>query len=205
MTTMRKLMLFALITLPAELGLNAQNSAPPQEALLGGNLDAPIRIDLFSDYQCPACRKLYLETIRPILKDYCEANKVCIVYHDFPLKSHQYAREAARYSQAALRVGRRQWLAVVDALYTNQPAWSQDGKIEAALAGAVSPEDLQKIKKLLSYPYINEAIDRDLALGQNRKVKSTPTLFINAIGREQKVVGGIPYPVLQDFFNRMEK
>jgi protein-disulfide isomerase len=205
MTPMRKLMLFALITLPAELGLKAQNSAPAEEALLGGNLDAPIRIDLFSDYQCPGCRNLYLKTIRPILKDYCEANKVCIVYHDFPLKSHQYAREAARYSQAALRVGRRQWLAVVDALYTNQPAWSQDGKIEAALAGAVSPEDLQKIKKLLSYPYINEAIDRDLALGQNRKVGSTPTLFINAIEREQKVVGGIPYPVLRDFFNRSVK
>jgi protein-disulfide isomerase len=205
MTSMRKLTLFALITLLADFGLRAQNSSPSEEALLGGSLDAPIRIDLFSDYQCPVCRNLYLETIRPVLKDYSEANKVCIVYHDFPLKGHQYAREAARYSQAALRVGRRQWLAVVDALYTNQPAWSQDGKIEAAITAAVSPEDLQKIKKLLTYPYINEAIDRDIALGQNRKVESTPTLFVNAVGREQKVVGVIPYPVLRDFFNRIVK
>src|SRR4030095_13516105 len=192
MKSMRKLTLLASIAMLANLGLRAQNSSSPEEALLGGNLDAPIRIDLFSDYQCPHCRDLYLETIRPVLKDYAEANKVCIVYHDFPLKMHQYAREAARYSQAALRVGRRQWLAVLDALYTNQPAWSQDGKIEAAIAVAVSPEDLQKIKKLLTYPYINEAIDRDIALGQNRKVESTPTLFVIAVGREQKVVGGIP-------------
>ena len=202
---MRKLMLFALITLLTDFGLRAQNSSPSEEALLGGSLDAPIRIDLFSDYQCPACRNLYLETIRPVLKDYSEANKVCIVYHDFPLKSHQYAREAARYSQAALRVGRRQWLAVVDALYTNQPAWSQDGKVEATVAAAVSPEDLQKIKGLLNYPYINESIDRDVALGQKRKVDSTPTLFVTAIGREQKVVGGIPYNVLRDYFNRIVK
>jgi len=202
---MRKLMLFALITLLTDFGLRAQNSSPSEEALLGGSLDAPIRIDLFSDYQCPACRNLYLETIRPVLKDYSEANKVCIVYHDFPLKSHQYAREAARYSQAALRVGRRQWLAVVDALYTNQPAWSQDGKVEATVAAAVSPEDLQKIKGLLNYPYINESIDRDVALGQKRKVDSTPTLFVTAIGREQKVVGRIPYNVLRDYFNRIVK
>jgi protein-disulfide isomerase len=173
---MRKLTLFALITLLADFGLRAQNSSPSEEALLGGRLDAPIRIDLFSDYQCPVCRNLYLETIRPVLKDYAEANKVCIVYHDFPLKGHQYA-----------------------------PAWSQDGKIEAAITAAVSPEDLQKIKKLLTYPYINEAIDRDIALGQNRKVESTPTLFVTAVGREQKVVGVIPYPVLRDFFNRIVK
>src|SRR5262245_22394585 len=205
MKSMRKLILLASITLLAAFGLKAQNSAPTEEALLGGSLDAPIRIDLFSDYQCPACRNLYLETIRPVLKDYAEANKVCIVYHDFPLKMHQYAREAARYSQAALRVGRRQWLAVVDALYTNQPAWSQDGKIEAAITPVMSPEDLQKIKKLLTYPYINEAIERDIALGQNRKVESTPTFFVNAVGREQKVVVGIPYPVLRDFFNRIVK
>jgi protein-disulfide isomerase len=202
---MRNLTLLASITMLANFGLKAQSSSSPEEALLGGSLDAPIRIDLFSDYQCPACRNLYLETIRPVLKDYAEANKVCIVYHDFPLKMHQYAREAARFSQAALRVGRRQWLAVVDALYTNQPAWSQDGKIEAAITAAVSPEDLQKIKKLMAYPYINEAIERDIALGQNRKVESTPTFFLNAVGREQKVVGGIPYPVLRDFFNRIVK
>ena len=46
---MRKLTLFALITLLADFGLRAQNSSPSEEALLGGSLDAPIRIDLFSD------------------------------------------------------------------------------------------------------------------------------------------------------------
>jgi hypothetical protein len=73
------------------------------------------------------------------------------------------------------------------------------------VAAAVSPQDLQKIKGLLNYPYINESIDRDLALGQKRKVDSTPTLFVTAIGREQKVVGRIPYNVLRDFFNRIVK
>jgi protein-disulfide isomerase len=205
MTSIGKVTLFVFVALLTGFGLKAQTSTSSEEALLGGNLDAPIRIDLFSDFQCPVCRDLYLETLRPVLKDYCEPNKVCIVYHDFPLRGHPYARDAARYSQAALRVGRRQWLAVVDALYTNQPAWSQDGKVEATVAAAVSPEDLQKIKGLLNYPYINESIDRDVALGQKRKVDSTPTFFVTAIGREQKVVGRIPYNVLRDYFNRIVK
>jgi protein-disulfide isomerase len=200
-----KVMLLVCIALLTGFGLKAQPPAGSEEALLGGTLEAPIRIDLFSDFQCPVCRDLYLETLRPVLKDYCEPNKVSIVYHDFPLRGHAYARDAARYAQAAMRVGRRQWLAVVDALYTNQPAWSQDGKIEGTLAAAVSPEDLQKIKGLLNYPYINESIDRDLSLGQSRKVDSTPTMFVTAIGREQKVVGRIPYNVLRDYFNRIVK
>jgi protein-disulfide isomerase len=177
-----------------------ESSAAPT---LGGSLDAPIRIEVFSDFECPACRTLYMDTIRQVLKDYCSTDKVCVVYHEFPLPMHKYAREAARYSLAAQRLSRNDWLSVVDALYSQQAQWSKDGSLEATVQKALQPDTFQKVKKMLQSPVINESIDRTIAFGQKRDVKSTPTLFITALGREQRVVGGIPYPVLKQYFDRI--
>ena len=77
--------------------------------------------------------------------------------------------------------------------------------IEATVSRAISPEDFRRVKRNLDDPSINQGIDREIALGQKRDVKSTPTMFVNAIGREQRVGGGIPYPVLKQFFDRIVK
>jgi protein-disulfide isomerase len=181
--------LAALLLAAAVTTTNVKSQeAPHTEQCLGGNLDAPVRIEVFSDFQCPACRAFYLTTIRQVLKDYSQTDKVCVIYHEFPLAMHPYAREAARYSVAAQRLGRAQWAAVVDALYENQERWSLDGKIDAAILGAVSPQDFNKIRKMLQEPSIEDAIVRDISLGQQRQVKSTPTWFaISAVTKEQRV------------------
>jgi protein-disulfide isomerase len=183
--------------------VSAEQPDPAQ--CLGGKLDAPIRIEIFSDFQCPACRSLYLETMKQVLRDYCAYDKVCVIYHEFPLTIHKYARDAARYSIAAQKLGRRQWQAVMDSLYNLQPSWSIDGNVEAAVAKAVSAEDLQKIKALAFEPSINETIVREIATGQRREIRSTPTLFVSAIGREQKVEGPVPYQVLKEYFDSIIK
>ena len=74
--------------------------------LLGGSLNSPIRLEVFSDFQCPSCRQFYLETIQPVLQEYSSKDKVCVIYHEFPLNQHPYARQAALYSEAASRLGR---------------------------------------------------------------------------------------------------
>jgi len=188
----------ALLVAAAFGAANGGQWATTSDQCLGGRLDAPVRIEVFSDFQCPACRAFYVSTIRQVLKDYSTRDKVCVVYHEFPLAMHPYAREAARYSVAAQRLGRAQWAAVVDALYENQERWSLDGKIDAALLGAVSAEDFAKIKRMLGEASIEDAIARDIALGQQRQVKSTPTWFaMSSITKEQKVEGPMDYRVLK--------
>jgi protein-disulfide isomerase len=66
-------------------------------------------------------------------------------------------------------------------------------------------EEYTRLRKLLLDPSIDAAIDAEIALGQKKDVTSTPTFFVLAIGREEKVVGGHPYPVLKDFFDRIVK
>lgn len=183
-----------------------QNPVPSKGGLIvGGRPEAPIRMEVFSCYQCPPCREFYLETIRPLLKEYARDNKVCVVYYEFPLKIHNYSRDTARYAVAAHRLGQDQWQRVSEALYMDQSQWMFDGKIEPVVARALSAEEMAKVKEFLKDPSIEQTIDQDLAIGTERRIPGTPTFFLYAKGRKEKVVGKISYVVLKDYLNRMLK
>lgn len=176
----------------------------PDQYLVGGP-DATIRIEVFSDFECGACREFYLRTIKPLLKEYGSLGKVCVVYHEFPLRIHKYARQAAQYSKAAQKLGRQQWTAAMDALYENQAKWSLDGSVDETVFKALGADDFYRLKQVVLLPSIDEAINSEIAMGEKKEVNSTPTSFVYAFGREQKVVGGVPYPAMKDFIDKNMK
>ena len=198
------IVLFNLLAV-ASSTIGQQNPVTSKGLIVGGQPNAPIRMEIFSCYQCPPCREFYLETIRPLLKDYARDNKVCVVYYEFPLKIHDYSRDTARYGVAAYRLGQDQWQRVSEALYLKQSQWAIDGKIEAVVAEVLAPEEMAKVKQFLKDPSIEQTIDRDIAIGYERKIPGTPTFFLYAKGREEKVVGKVSYPVLKDYLNRLLK
>ncbi len=169
--------------------------------ILGGSLSSPIRLELFSDFQCPACRALYLGTIRQVIQDYCSTDRVCVIYHEFPLAAHRFSREAARYSEAVSRLGSQKLLPVYDSIFSDQAQWSQDGSLGVTVAKALSVEDYQKLQSIMRDSSINAAIFNEVQLGMQRGVKSTPTLFIYYAGKQQKIEGVITYAVLKQFLD----
>ncbi len=191
---------FALWSLPAR----PADDAPPGQ-LLGGSLNSPVRIEVFSDFQCPACRDLYLNTIRKVLQDYSSKDKVCVIYHEFPLPMHQYAREAARYSEAAGQLGQQKLLPVFDSLFNDQAQWAKDGSLELSVSKAVAGEDFQKIKKLTQDASITTNLEKEILLGTKRDIQSTPTMFISYPGKQQKVEGVVTYDILKQFIDSIVK
>lgn len=193
-----------LAVLPLLIGLSAglaqAQSEPP---CVGGQPSSPIKIEVFSDYQCPACRAFYLGTMRQVLSEYGDADKVCVVYHEFPLSIHPYAPEAARYGHAAMQIGIRQWSQVTDALFQAQPQWAASGQLEPVVASALSEEDMNKVRELVADPAINEAIRRDIELGRSREVNSTPTFFITANGNTEKVAQVVQFPILKRYLDHL--
>src|SRR5579884_697311 len=71
-----------------------------------GNPQAPVRIDVFSDFQCSHCKTFHDEVLPQLMKDYVDRGKVYLVYRNFPLPSHQYARKAAELVSACGQVGK---------------------------------------------------------------------------------------------------
>jgi protein-disulfide isomerase len=174
--------------------------------LLGGSLNSPIKIEIFSDFQCPSCRDLYLGTIKQVLLDYSSKDKVCIIYHEFPLQAHAHARAAARFCEAASYLGGQNLLKVYDALFNDQAQWTQDGNLDAVLVKALPQKEYQKLKDMLQDPAINLAVDKEILLGAKKDIRSTPTMFIYYAGKEQqKVEGAIPYTMMKQFIDSIIK
>ena len=159
-----------------------------------GDANAPIRLEVFSDYECPSCRAFYLQTMKQVFTDYADTGKVCVVYREYP--TYPRSREAARFARAALRVGPAEWGRVVEALYQSQPEWSQTGDIESVVASALGSEDLAAVRKHLQDPSLDTIIDDDAIVGLQREVQVLDS-FITAGGQTEKVDGALTYASMQ--------
>jgi protein-disulfide isomerase len=182
--------------------------SPDNEAtgvILCGSASSTIKIEVFSDFQCPACRELYLSTMQKVIEEHSGKGQVCVIYHEFPLSTHKYSREAARYSEAASRLGQQKTLSVLKALFTDQAQWGEDGKIDASVSKALSPEDFQSLKRIMQDAAINSVIEKEVQLGQLKDIKSTPTVIISYPRKQQKVEGIISYLVLKQFIDKILK
>src|SRR5215472_1343743 len=96
-----------------------------------GSKNAPIAMEVFSDFQCPACKTLYITTDRQLMDNYVTTGKVYLIHRDFPLPMHAYSRVAAQYSRAAAHIGKFEL--VEQALFQNQERWKQTGDVDGTV------------------------------------------------------------------------
>ena len=195
--------LFVAILFVASLPAVQSARAAESGDCIRGTSSSPIKIEVFSDFQCPACQAFYLRTMRNVFTEYADTGKACVVYREFPLESiHPHSREAAQYGHAAMRVGVPQWGQVADALFENQQAWGSSGDLEPVIAKVLSPDDLAALhQELENKASLNAAIDADLKMGIERGVGSTPTFFVTANGSTQKVAAAVQYAILKRFLD----
>jgi protein-disulfide isomerase len=193
---MRWLMLALFIVVQAP---NRTAQTNPADDYLMGGPNSPVRIELFSDFQCPSCRTFYLDTVTRLISEYAAGKTVSFVFRDFPLSGHTVARVAARYALASKSLGHEQWLKAIEYLYTCQAEWSYDGKFEPVLARILSARDMEKLREELKNPAIEQTIDRTVALGNSKNVTSTPTYFVTMGGKEQRVANALSFPILKEF------
>src|SRR5579863_3219102 len=71
-----------------------------------GNPAAPVMIEVFSDFQCPACKLLHDTELPRLMKEYVIPGKAYLIYRYFPLEMHPYGRKAAEVVAAAAQLGK---------------------------------------------------------------------------------------------------
>lgn len=200
----------------------AAKIAPPDKTY--GSKTAPITVVAFTDYQCPGCRALFEQALRPMIEDYVASNKVYLVHHDFPLAMHQYSGQAARWANASASIG--QFASAESALFDNQPSWSTDGDISKYIAKAMSPADfarVQAIMKSCTTPApqattpdadplaksghlcpVDQYIAPDIKMGYGIPVNYTPTYIIYYKGKKISASYDIvSWPVLKQFLDSL--
>ncbi|MBU1037040.1 DsbA family protein [Patescibacteria group bacterium] len=149
---------------------------------LRGDLNAPIMIVEFSDFQCPYC-----DMVHPVLDRLVEEykGKVAWVYRHLPLDQlHPYAQKASEASECAADQGK--FWEYSDKLYENQKLINND--YFSQLAGELKLNQGNFDDCLSSGKYTQKVKDQ-----KNEAITAgltgTPGLFVN----DQFVRGALPY------------
>jgi protein-disulfide isomerase len=164
-----------------------------------GNPKAPVTIEVFSDFQCPACKSFHDNEFQHIMTDYVVPGKVYFVYRYYPLQGHPYGRPCAEFVCAAAQVGRYQ--KVAEALFAEQAAIAHTGNVEAVADSVLTPTEAKTVKSLLKSPEVQRAIETDMAEGNAVPVTGTPTLLVTARGKSTPVSWPLNYTLFRQYID----
>lgn len=158
---------------------------PSADGLSVGDADAPVTIDVFEDFQCPACQ-LFTENIEPlVIQNLVESGQARYVFHNFPFLdgngagSSGESDQAANASMCANEQGK--FWEMHSILYANlggenQGAFS-DRRLQA-MAESIGL-DMSEFNSCFSANEYEAEIQADFDLGQEMGVSGTPTVFVN--------------------------
>lgn len=184
------LIAFAILSAPpAAAEINTPEMPAPAELADGmalGPASAPLTIEIWSDFQCPACGA-FARQVEPLLIDeYIKLGQVRLVYRDFAFLG-QESIDAAIAARCAAREGR--FWPFHDYLFANQEGENQGAfsqpRLEA-IASAVSL-DQATFSACQNDPTVAQAVAAERAAGQAVPVNSTPTLLVG-----DEVIVGVP-------------
>jgi protein-disulfide isomerase len=139
---------------------------------------APVKLDVWSDFQCPGCLQFWTSIEPNIVSTFVASGQVQLVYHDFTFIGPE-SLAAAVGANCADKQGK--FWPYHDLLYANQGnensgAFSQDRLASMAVQAGL---DSTAWTTCIADPAVSQAVKDETAAGQKAGVKGTPTLFVN--------------------------
>jgi protein-disulfide isomerase len=144
-----------------------------------GLRNAPVTITIFSDFQCPYCSRMASLLRKEVLP--AEKDKVRLVFRNFPLPMHPWARPAAEAAACAGQQGDSSFWSLHDFLFEHQREITPDNLQPKVLdyTKRLRNFDQSKFKACLAGKRMAAAVDADVKFATENAINSTPTLFIN--------------------------
>ncbi|NPA34156.1 MAG: DsbA family protein [Chlorobi bacterium] len=148
-----------------------------------GDPNAPVTIEVYSDFECPFCAQFANNIMPRLIADYVIPGKAKIVYKYFPLPSHPNARRAAYVAMCANTKGK--FWHIHDKFYKNFTNLGDDEVLlQAAYEVGLTDDDF---RQCFSDPSVLDSfLDKTFQDALNKGVRGTPTLTING----ERFVGG---------------
>ncbi|MFD4987855.1 DsbA family protein [Streptomyces sp. NPDC058374] len=149
------------------------------DPLAVGDVDAPVVMIEYSDFQCPYCGRFARETKPALLREQVEEGVLRIEWRNFPL----FGEESERAALAAWAAGRQGkfWefhdLAYAEPRKRNSGAFSEEA-VEA-MAEKAGVADIEQFRKDLGGAEGRAALERDQQEGSGLGVSSTPAFLVN--------------------------
>ncbi len=175
-----------------------ENPRPMASANAMGDPNAPIKIEEFSDFQCPYCQRFYTETEGQIKDALVETGKVYFVYRSF---GSFIGRESGMAAEAAYCAGdQNKFWEMHDIIFENHPGgeninYYTDRQL-TAFAEAIDL-DVNEFSDCYSSGKYRNQIQLDYTEGQAAGVTGTPAFVITYTvdGQEKQrfIAGAYPF------------
>lgn len=158
-----------------------------------GDIDAPIEIIEFSDYECPFCARFYSDTLGQLESEYVDKGLVKIVYRDFPLSFHPQAQKAAEAAECAGEQGK--YYEMHDLLFGS----GVTGGV-ATFKGYAGQLGLNQAEfdSCLDSGEMAAEVAADSKAGAAAGVSGTPSFFVNGV----KLVGAQPFAAFKSVIDQ---
>lgn len=170
----RPLVIAALLAVAPSL-LPAQSLASRTK----GRADAPVTVYEMSDFQCPFCRRFWVETFPTIEKEYINTGKVRWIFVNYPITQlHPNAVPAAEFAMCAAKQDKF-WPAH-DRIYQTQDEWAELQDAGPFLAALIAPLRLNReqmlgcLERSETLPLIRQDAEGAVRSG----ARSTPSFYI---------------------------
>jgi protein-disulfide isomerase len=159
----------------AEFGQLTKGGGPVK-----GPPDAPIKIALFTDFQCPYCRQQ-----EQILKSAFKESEIQIAFHHLPLPSHSWAKPAAELAACVARQSNAAFWDLHDAFYQKQNEITPDN-VEQFVRNKVgnSGVDIKGLDACVGEHRSTQQVEADVAVAMKYGLRATPAMFINDVRRQ---------------------
>jgi protein-disulfide isomerase len=170
-------------------------SLPPGNGLTLGDPNAPVTIEVFEDFQCPACQ-YYTESIETlIIQDLVASGKAKYTFHHYPFLDGDGARnngesdQAANASMCANEQGK--FWEMHSVIYANWNGENQGNFSDVRLEAMAESTglDMNAFNDCFESRKYQDDIQADFELGQSMGVSGTPTVFVNGapVGQPGKI------------------
>lgn len=161
-------------------------------SIIQGNVNAPVTVVLFSDIECPFCRRVEVGALKKVREEY--KDKVRIVWKHEPLPFHQRAKPAANFAmEARAQKGDKGfWQAhdlMMDLENTDERARAKVSDDDFEKIATQMGLNVAKVKEAVKTEKYKKEIEADHELGESFQVQGTPHLFING----RRLVGAQPF------------
>lgn len=139
-----------------------------------GDLEAPVKVVVYSDFQCPYCSQ-YFEQVKQVAE---ENDSVVLIYKDLPLDFHPQAMNAANAARCAGQ--QEMFWEIAEELYATQETWGkQEGKTPFITMASKLGLERTAFTSCIEEEEFAEEIEKDIAEAQNFGISGTPATFVN--------------------------
>jgi len=189
-----------LIGYGKNLGKQTYNQLP-----VLGDVNAPLLIEVYSDYQCPFASRYYIEDIRSVIKDYVDTGKARLVYRElaFEGEKSEWAAEAARCANDQGKFWEFHDKIFQDRYNAgNTDVYEKDNLKRIAQDLGLDADEFNQCLDSEKYALL---VKEETQNNLDRGINGTPTTFLNGVkmvNENGDAWGALPYEDLVPILNK---